>query len=301
MPLHHIFITIFVMALWGANFVAIKLGLSEMPPLLFSALRFTLTAIPVIFMLGSRDAPWKIIIAVGIVLGVFKFTFLFIGIDIGVPAGIASLVLQSQAFFTVIMAALILRESPAWNDWIGLLMAFAGIAVISSEASGINSLYGLALVVLAGLCWAVANLIMKRAGNVSMFRLIVYMSLIPPIPLFITSWNLEGRDRILDALSNISLTGLGALLYVVIAATLFGFAVWGFMLNRYAAAKVAPFSLLVPVFGLTFSWMVLAEKISQLEFVGAIMVVAGLICIYGRDLLNYTGQNGEHSTRQTSQ
>lgn len=285
MPLHHIALAVFVMALWGANFVAIKMGLEEMPPLLFSALRFTLTALPIIFFLGSRDASWKIIIAVGVVLGMLKFSLLFIGIEIGVPAGIASLVLQTQAFFTVVMAALILRESPGWNDWTGLFMAFTGIAIIAGEAPEINSLYGLALVVLAGLCWAAANLIIKRAGNVNMLRLIVYMSLIPPIPLFFLSWNLEGREKVISALSNISFSGLAALLYVVLAATLFGFAVWGFMLNKYPAAKVAPFSLLVPIFGLTFSYMFLGEEISHIQLIGASFVIAGLIFVYGKGLL----------------
>ncbi len=284
MPFHHIILAVFVMALWGANFVAIKLGLQEMPPLLFSALRFSLTALPVIFFWGSRDAPWKTIIGVGVVLGVLKFSFLFIGMDMGVPAGIASLVLQSQAFFTVIMAALILREHPGWNGWTGLLMAFAGIALIAGEVPEINSLYGLLLVVLAGLCWAAANLIIKQAGNVNMLRLVVYMSLIPPLPLFLLSWNIDGSDKILNSISNMSLIGWGALLFVVVTATLFGFAVWGFMLNKYPAAQVAPFSLLVPIFGLTFSYIILGEAVSFIQLAGAGLVIAGLLCVYGRGL-----------------
>lgn len=288
MPIKHILLAILVMAIWGANFVAIKLGLQELPPFLFSTLRFILTAIPVIFLIGKRDAPWKIIIAIGIFLGVMKFTLLFIGMDIGVPAGIASLVLQSQVFFTVLIAALLLKEKTAWNDWAGLLIAFTGIAVIAGEAPEIQSLIGLILVVVAGLCWACSNLVMKQAGSVNMLRLIIYVALIPPLPLLILSWQFEGVDKIIASLSEISATGIGALLYVVVLATIFGFAVWGYLLSRYPASKVAPFTLLVPLFGLTFSNLILGENISRLQFTGAALVMAGLLFVYGKVLIQNT-------------
>lgn len=279
MPRHHLALIVLVMALWGANFVAIKLGLGEFPPLLFSVLRFTLTAIPVLFFLGHPNIPWKIIISIGVSLGILKFSLLFVGMDIGVPAGIASLFLQTQAFFTVILAALMMRETPGWNDWVGLGIAFVGIGLIAATSAGEQSLYGLVLVVLAGLCWAVSNLIIKKAGNVSMLTLIIYMSLIPPLPLFILSWNIEGPQKIYSALSQISVLGISALLYVVIVGTLFGFAIWGFMLKKYEAAKVAPFSLLVPVFGLAFSYLILGEKISFIQMSGAALVIGGLVFI----------------------
>ncbi len=286
MPLSHILLAVIVTMVWGFNFVAIKTGLQDFPPFLFSALRFTLTVIPVIFLIGARDAPWSVIIAVGLVLGVVKFSLLFVGIDIGVPAGIASVVLQCQAFFTVLFAAVLFREMPSSSEWLGIFIAFLGIGLITLTFEEVSVLTGLVLVVLSGATWAVSNLLMKSAGSVNMLRFIIYMSLIPPIPLFILSYNLEGPDVIFGALSKLSIFSVGSLLYVVFPATIFGFTAWGFLLKTYPAAKVAPFSLMVPVFGMVFSSIFLGEDFGVYRLLGVIGVLAGLVIIFSKELMD---------------
>ena len=284
MSVRDIALLVFVTALWGFNFVAIKVGLQDIPPFLFSALRFILTAFPIIFFIRHPQVPWKYLIAFGIFLGVLKFTLLFKGMDIGVSAGIASLVLQTQAFFTILLAAVLFKELPSAREWSGVFIAFVGIAVIASTYEEFSVVTGLILIVCAGACWAGANLVMKRAGQVNMFRFIVYASIVPPIPLLIFSYGIEGPERMVSAITEMSLEGLLSLLYIVVVAHLFGFAIWGDQLRKHPAAQVAPFSLLVPIFGMVFSALILGEDFGVVKLVGAVAVMAGLVIIFSRQM-----------------
>lgn len=268
---------VLVAALWGFNFVVIKLGLDNFPPLLFSALRFLFAAVPLVFFIPRPEVPWRIIIGIGLMLGVVKFSFLFIGMDIGVPPGLASLLLQSQAFFTVVLAFVIFGAKPRPLQLAGMAVAFGGIALIASSIDGHFTLTGLVLVLGAALAWASSNMLMKRAGNVPMLNLMVWVSLIPPIPLIIISLMFEGVDRDLAALAHVNLTGAGAVLFVAYGATIFGFAVWGAMISRYGVSTVAPFSLLVPVFGMTSAALVLGEAFGPLRILAAVLIVIGLV------------------------
>lgn len=273
----HILLLVLVAALWGFNFVVIKLGLDNFPPLLFSALRFLFAAVPLVFFIPKPDVSWRIIIGIGLVLGVVKFSFLFIGIKVGVPPGLASLLLQSQAFFTVLLAFLVFGARPRPLQIGGMAIAFSGIALIGSSIDGNFTLTGLALAIAAAIAWAFSNMLMKKAGNVPMLNLMVWVSLVPPIPLLVISVLFEGLDRDLAAITHISLTGAAAVLFVAYVATIFGFAIWGAMISRYGVSTVAPFSLLVPVFGMSSSALFLGEAFGPLRMVAAALIVAGLM------------------------
>lgn len=273
----HILMLILVAALWGFNFVVIKLGLDNFPPLLFSALRFFFAAVPLVFFIRRPDVPWRIIIGIGLMLGVVKFSFLFIGMDVGVPPGLASLLLQSQAFFTVILALVVFGDRPRPLQVAGMMIAFSGIALIASSVDGSFTVTGLALVIAAAIAWACSNMLMKKAGKVQMLNLMVWVSLVPPIPLLIISVLFEGWDRDMAAIANLNLAGAGAVLFVAYVATIFGFAIWGAMISRYGVSTVAPFSLLVPVFGMSSSAVLLGEAFGPLRIVAAILIVVGLV------------------------
>jgi O-acetylserine/cysteine efflux transporter len=273
----HILLLVLVAALWGFNFVVIKLGLDNFPPLFFSALRFLCAAVPLVFFIPKPDVPWRIIIGIGLVLGVVKFSFLFIGIKVGVPPGLASLLLQSQAFFTVLLAFLVFGARPRPLQIGGMAIAFSGIALIGSSIDGNFTLTGLALAIAAAIAWAFSNMLMKKAGNVPMLNLMVWVSLVPPIPLLVISVLFEGVDRDLAAIAHISMTGTAAVLFVAYVATIFGFAIWGAMISRYGVSTVAPFSLLVPVFGMSSSALFLGEAFGPLRMVAAALIVAGLV------------------------
>ena len=277
MRLVHMLMLVLVAALWGFNFVVIRLGLDNFPPLFFSALRFFFAAVPLVFFIPRPDVPWRTIIGIGLMLGVVKFSFLFIGMDVGMPPGLASLLLQSQAFFTVLIAFLAFGAQPKPLQLAGMAVAFTGIALIASSIDGDFTVTGLALVLAAAVAWACSNMLMKKAGNVPMLNLMVWVSLVPPIPLLVISILFEGWDRDLAAIAHINLAGAGAIIYVAYVATIFGFAIWGAMISRYGVSTVAPFSLLVPVFGMTSSALLLGEAFGPLRILAAGLIVLGLV------------------------
>lgn len=273
----HILMLVLVAAVWGFNFVVIRLGLDNFPPLLFSALRFLFAALPLAFFIRRPDVPWRLILGIGLMLGVVKFSFLFIGMDVGAPPGLASLLLQSQAFFTVLLAFLVYGDRPRPLQVAGMVVAFSGVALIATSIDGTFTVAGLVLVIAAAVAWACSNMLMKKVGKVQMLNLMVWVSLVPPIPLFIISALFEGWDRDLQALANLNLEGAGAVLFVAYGATVFGFAVWGAMISRYGVATVAPFSLLVPVFGMSSAALVLGEDFGPLRVIAAVLIVLGLV------------------------
>ncbi|HYG84898.1 MAG TPA: EamA family transporter [Azospirillum sp.] len=274
----HIALAVLVAAVWGFNFVAIKVGLRDFPPLLFCVLRFVLAATPLL-VLGVRRGPpvaWRHVLTIGLVLGALQFALLFTGINVGMPPGLSSLVLQSQAFFTALFAALTLGDRPAPRQLLGMAVAFGGIGVIAWSMPAGNSLLGLGLCIAAAAAWGAGNIAMKRAAAPDLFRLMLWVSLVPPLPLLALSLGVEGPAQIAHALTELTWLGFAALAYIAAGATLFGFASWGFLLRHYPASLVAPFSLLVPIFGMSSSALLLGEDFSPVKIVGAVLVFAGL-------------------------
>ena len=213
----------------------------------------------------------------GITLGTVMFGLLFIGMNVGMPAGLSSLVLQIQAVFTLILSGAVLRDRPtAWQQ-IGIAVAFAGIGLLVLYKYESTSFVGLILVIAAGLAWAVANILMKLCGRIDMFRLIVWMSLIPPIPLLLLSWVFESGH--VDAIRGISLTGFGAILYTGLISTVLTFGIWGRLLKKYSPNMVAPFALLVPVFGFLSAFIVLGETFTTVELAASGLVFGGLFLV----------------------
>lgn len=279
----HILMAIGLAMVWGFNFVTIAVGLKDFPPLLFVALRFLLAAVPLLW-LGRQHRPgtsWKAVIAIGLMLGVVKFGLLFSGMAAGMPAGLASLVLQAQALFTALFAAAFLGERPSGRAWSGMAVAFFGMGVIGSGLPGSATLTGFLLVLAAAAAWGGANVLTRQARSHDRLGLTLWISLVPPLPLLAGSLAWEGLDRMAAAFANLSLTGIACLLYVVVFATLLGFVVWNHLLGLYAASRVAPFTLLVPVFGLSFSAMLLGEPFTPSLAAGTILVMAGLMLTLG--------------------
>jgi O-acetylserine/cysteine efflux transporter len=274
MPLRHVLLAIGIAAVWGLNFVVIEVGLEGLPPLLLCALRFA--ALAPLALVVKRPAPWRVILPIGVALGVVKFGLLFTGMHVGMPAGLASVVLQCQAFFTLVLAAVLLGERPTGRQLAGLGVAAVGIALIGVAHGGDVTIAGLTLCVAAGGAWAVANMFMKRAAGVDPVALIVWISLVPPLPLLALSLLLDGPAAVGDALAGLDLRSIGAVLYIAILSTLGGFAAWTWLMRTYAAGQVASFALLVPPFGLAFGALLLGEHLGPAQLVAAALVVAGL-------------------------
>ncbi|WP_326811592.1 EamA family transporter [Streptomyces scopuliridis] len=272
----HIALAVLVTAVWGVNFVVIEVGLGHFPPLLFSALRFLAAALPAVFFVGRPKVAWKWVIGVGLVLGVAKFGLLFVGMDQGVPAGLSSLVLQIQAVFTALFAAVALGERPGRVRLLGMAVALAGIAVAAVDEGTSGPLLAFTLVIAAAACWGVSNVLTRKASPPDALNFMVWVSAVPVLPLLGLSLLFEGPDADLAALRALDGTGIAVILYVAWVTTVFGFGAWGFLLRRYPASSVAPFSLLVPVFGMSSAALLLSESASPLRWCAAALLVGGV-------------------------
>ncbi|MCC4321530.1 EamA family transporter [Streptomyces malaysiensis subsp. malaysiensis] len=272
----HIALAVLVTALWGINFVVIEVGLDHFPPLLFCALRFLVAALPAVFLVGPPRVAWRWILGVGLALGVAKFGLLFIGMHEGMPAGLSSLVLQIQAVFTVLFASVVLAERPGRRRLLGMAVALAGIAVAAVDEGTSGPLIGFVLVVAAAAFWGVSNVLTRKAAPPDALNFMVWVSLVPVLPLLGLSLMFEGAEPDLEALTRLDWAGAGAIVYVAWVTTVFGFGVWGFLLRTYDASAVAPFSLLVPVFGMSSAALVLGEGISAPRWLAAALLVGGV-------------------------
>jgi O-acetylserine/cysteine efflux transporter len=267
-----------VVVVWGINFVVIEVGLEGVPPLLLSALRFFFAAVPAIFLLGKPRVAWRYVVGVGLALGVAKFGLLFIAMDHGVPAGLSSLVLQSQVIFTVLFAIVILRERPRPTQVAGILIACAGVVLIVLDGELSAPLGALTLVIVAAGFWGVSNTITRYAKPPDTLRFMVWASAVAVVPLLFLSLFTEGMQTDVDALRDIHLSGIGAIAYLAFAATLFGFGVWGYLLRQYDASTVAPFSLLVPVVGMSAAWVLRGEAVGLQQAIASVLVIGGMAC-----------------------
>lgn len=268
-----------VVLAWGVNFVVIKVGLHGVPPLLLGALRFTLAAFPAVLFVKRPKMPIGWLIAYGATISFGQFAFLFTAMYVGMPAGLASVVLQAQAFFTLVFAAMFLHERFHAQNIVGLLIAAGGLALIGLQSGGGAlgmTAAGFVLTLCAACSWALGNIVTKKVGKVDLVGLVVWASLVPPLPFFALSYFMEGPQRIGGALSGIGMTSVGAIVYLAFVATLLGYSLWSRLLSKYPASQVAPFSLLVPIVGLASASVMLGEQLTSAEIYGALLVMAGL-------------------------
>ncbi|GIF72515.1 membrane protein [Asanoa siamensis] len=266
-----------VAALWGVNFVVIRIGLDHFPPLLFNALRFGVAAVPAVFFVGRPRVPWRWILAVALALGVAKFSLLFAGMAAGMPAGLSSLVLQSQAVFTVLLAVLLLRERPGRRRLAGLAVAAVGVVVVGAGMGADLPGGAFALVIAAAVAWGVSNVATRRAGATDMLRFMVWVSALATPWLVVLSLLVDGPAADLAALRDVTPAAVFAVLFVAGAATLGGFAAWGHLISRYGASTIAPFAMLVPLFGIASAAVFLDERVRPTDVLGGLLVVGGVL------------------------
>ncbi|QHB56085.1 EamA family transporter [Ralstonia solanacearum] len=272
-----------VVLVWGVNFVIIKVGLHGVPPMLLGALRFLLVAFPAVLFVPRPKTALKWLLAYGATISLGQFAFLFSAMYVGMPAGLASLVLQSQVFFTLTIAAVVLREPIRWFHLAGMAVAACGLAMIgmagtgnAGAATGMTTA-GFLLTLCAAFSWSSGNIVTKRIGPVNVVSLVVWAALIPPVPFFLLSYWMEGPQQIAHSLANLGVSSIGAIVYLAFGATLFGYSLWSRLLARYAASQVAPLTLLVPVVGLVSAALLLGERLAPTQWLGGAVVMAGLL------------------------
>lgn len=276
LPLRHALLALAVVAVWGSNFVVIRVGLDHLPPLLFATLRFTFALAPAVFFIKRPDVPWRDLAAYGVLIGAGQFGLLYIAMNGHISPGLASLVVQSQAFFTVALAMGLSGERVKPFQIAALALAAAGIALILWRTDGSATPLGLGLVLLAGLSWAGGNIVSRRSPNANMLGFVVWASLFSVPPLAAMSLVFEGWPAIRHGLLAADAITWAAVAWQSVGNTLFGYAVWGWLLSRHPAATIAPMSLLVPVFGMAGSALLLGEALPAWKLAAAGLVMAGL-------------------------
>ncbi|WP_316357224.1 EamA family transporter [Devosia sp.] len=276
MPLRDIALALGVVLIWGINFVAIKWGVDEISPFLLTGLRYLGCALPAVFFIRKPNVGWPILIAYGFTVGVLQFGFLFTAVRLGMPAGLASLVMQMQVFFTMALAVLLLGDRPSPLQLGGAAIALVGLGTIGAEHIGGAVLVPLLLTLVAACFWAISNIVTKRAGKIDMLAFVVWGSLVPPLPMLALSLLLDGPQALGDLVS-ISPQALFSVLFIAYGSTLVGYGAWAVLLGRHPASLIAPFSLLVPVVGFAAAFIFLGEQVSALEVAGSLLIFVGLL------------------------
>lgn len=276
LPPLHLVLALVVIAIWGTNFVVIKWGLEDFPPLTFAALRFTFAVLPAIFFLKRPAVPWWNLALYGVLIGVGQFGMLYIAMTNMISPGLASLVVQVQAFFTVGFAMLLAGERVRTFQVVALAMAACGLGWLLIHTNGEVTPLGLGLVLIAALSWAGGNTTARAAGPVNMLSYVVWASVFSAPPLFALALMFEGWPAISGAVQHADAGAWAALLWQSVGNTIFGYTAWAWLLARHPAATIAPLSLLVPVFGMGASAILLGEALTSWKLTAAVLVLGGL-------------------------
>lgn len=276
MSRRHSALAVLVALVWGVNFVVIDVGLAGVPPLLLVAVRFALVAIPLVAVVPRPDAPWRTVAAVGAFMSLGQFTLLYLAIHLGMPPGLASLVLQAQVVATVVLARIVLDERPTRRQVAGALVGTAGLAVVA-VARGLSApALPVLLTLAAALSWATGNVISRRARVRSGFSLVVWSALVVPVPSLALSLVVDGPDAVGRVLAHPPLSAVLATAYTVYGSSLLGYAVWNGLLARYPAGAVVPYVLLVPPVGIAAAWLLQGETPGGVELAGGAVMLLGV-------------------------
>jgi O-acetylserine/cysteine efflux transporter len=280
----HIALGVITTAIWGFNFVVLKIALVDVPPILLTALRFIFACLPVLFLPKPKGMTWQALSIVGLTSFLGQYVLLFVAMKLGMPAGLSSVTLQLQVFVTILFSIVFLGERPTTRQYLGGALALSGLATIAATVGQGTSIPFIAMVfiVLSATTWAFGNFTVRKSGPDAGFGTmagVCWASLVPIVPALALSMIFEGPEQIVHSLTHIRPITVGAIAYTVILSTWFGFAIWGKLLASYPAGTAAPFALLVPVFGGLSAWAMLGETLSPVRLLGSVMIFAGLAVI----------------------
>ena len=277
-PLSHLLLALAIVAVWGTNFVVIKLSLDAFPPFLFAALRYTFALLPLVFFIPRPKVSWGNMCVYGVAIGVGQFGILFFAIDGRISPGLASLVVQTQVFFTIGFSMFFAKERLKLYQAVAVSVSMTGLGIIALHTDASTTFLGIALVVIAGFSWGIGNTVSRRAGSINMLSYVVWASLFSLPPLFLISWIFEGGwEQMSTSISSAPMSAWAGVLWQSWGNTVFGYAAWAWLLSKHPAAVVAPAPLLVPIFGMGASAYFLSESLPLWKILAAGLVIAGLI------------------------
>ncbi len=276
MSLKHSLLALLVVIIWGANFVVIDAGQEDVPPLLFLALRFLVVCLPAIFFLKPPPIGWRNIVAIGATLSLAQFALLYVALMLGMPPGLASLLLQTQVIFSILVAAVALGERPTWRQLMGALIGMIGLAIVIVGHSQVAPWLPLVVTLLSALAWTVGNVLTRRSKARSGLSLVVWSGVVVPLPAFALSLVVDSPPVVWEALTSLSWVAIASTVYTAVFASLIGYGIWNSLLARYPTSAVVPFTLLVPVVGILTAWLVQGEVPTAAEFIGGAIMLGGL-------------------------
>jgi O-acetylserine/cysteine efflux transporter len=279
---------ILVAVIWGVNFVAIHLGLEDMPPTLFVAVRFVAVLIPAIFFVPRPAARMRDVLLIGVFLSLGQFGLLYTALALGMPPGLASLVLQAQVVLTVVFAALTLREAPTRTQLLGVLVGVVGLVVVGSGRGADTPVLAFVVTLAAAASWAIGNVIARRVGSAQSasgplagLSMTVWSAIVVPLPMLALSLVVDGPDAVGFALTHLTVPQLLSTAYTAWLASLVGYGLWNTLLARHPASAVVPFTMLVPPVGIAAAWIVLGEMPTPTELSGGVVLLLGVAIATG--------------------
>lgn len=296
LPAGHLMLAWLVVAIWGVNFTVIDAGLADFPPLLFAALRFACVAVCCLFV-PRPHIPWRWLLLVGLFTGTGQYALLYLGMTAGMPAGLSSLVMQAQVPFTLLFAALALRERPTARQASGIAVSVVGLAIVGLARGGSVTAAAMLLVLGAAAVWAVGNVCTRIAKPDNGFRLVIWSSLVPPLPLLGLSLLHEGLHRDTSALSHAGSGAWLSLAYSVLLSTIVAMGSWSMLLGRYQADRVVPYALAIPVAGFVTGRIVRGESVTAPMLLGAAVVLLGLALVVSRSRTRRTQDHPDAADR----
>ncbi len=278
MRVRDMMLAVLTSVIWGFAYVTYRFGLESFSAAQLSALRFLVACLPIVVVPRPKE-PWPVLLSIGVVMFAGQFLLLMLAYALGMPAGLGSVTQQTQAFITVLLAAVLLRERPTVRQAVGMAVAFAGLVLIGFTVGADLKPAALALAIAAATSWAIGNIVVKRTGSTSPFALMVWGSLIALAPLLAFSYAFDPQPSLVQAVTHASWLSLGVVLYLALPSTLIGYGTWGYLLKRYPAPAVAPFALLTPAAGILASALILGEQFSPLRVAGMGLILLGLAVI----------------------
>tara|TARA_R110001583_G_scaffold51161_2_gene159703 strand:+ start:26897 stop:27808 length:912 start_codon:yes stop_codon:yes gene_type:complete len=276
MPLKDLIAGILVMALWGINFSVIKLGVSEIDPLLLTGLRFTFVCFPIIFFVKKPDVSWSYLIAYGLIFGIGIWGMGSWSIEAGLSVGMASVLLQMNVVMGMFLGYLLLKETISTQKLIGAMIAIAGLLMSLTVSDGSVTSKGFGLILCAALAWSISSIIIKRSGTKQVFAFSIWAIVFAPLPLFLIVFLKSGSEPFIVMTSELNSRVIFSVLFQAYPTTLLGYWVWNRLLMKYPLSTVAPLTLLVPIFGLLGGAIFYQEQIGMIKALSCFMVISGL-------------------------
>lgn len=279
MTLKHIFAAIFVAALWGSNFSAIKISFDAFGPFTQLTLRFICASIPFLPFVKRPNCSWKLVGQFALYNWVLQLSFISLALHYGLPAGLSSLLMQSQNLFTLGLSCCLFGYRPTVGEVVGLGISLLGIGLIGLHVGGSNGYFWpFVLVLLAALSVSKCNLIFKnRSEPIHMLSLVVWSCLLPIVPMGVMALQFEGVDGIVSSFHLMTPRTIGAVLYTVIFPTLVGYTIFASLLKKYEPVHVVPFTLLIPIFAIGTSHVMTGEVVTWVHMLAGTFIIGGLM------------------------